>query len=253
VSGTAPAGGLLEQLRATELEQCRHSFRPGMRVLDFGGGSGFQAGIMASWGCDVTSIDLAGRAPAPHTYFPVQDYDGRRIPFADGAFDVVFSSNVLEHIAVLPPVLAELRRVMKPDGSAIHVLPSPAWRFWTSMTHYPFLLKVLLGMQRGPGGGAGDAVRRVGLGGALRRALYPNAHGEYPGALAELYYFSRRRWRRVFEAHGFVVEGERSNGLFCTGHTLAPGLSLERRRRLARRLGSSCHVFVLHARRPTNA
>jgi SAM-dependent methyltransferase len=245
-----PAQRLLEQLRRTELEQVRAHFVPGARVLDFGGGSGFQAAIIASWGCDVSSIDIAGRPPEPKRYFDVIDYDGTTIPFADATFDVVFSSNVLEHVAHLPRLLGELRRVMKPAGTAIHVLPSPAWRFWTIVTHYPFLVKVALGLQQLPGSAPGAdtsaAVQQMGMGTAVRRALYPNAHGEYPGALAELYYFAARRWRRVFEKHGFAVIERRSNELFCTGHTVLPGMSIEQRHKLARSLGSSCNIFFLH-------
>ena len=244
-----PAQRLLEQLRRNELEQVRVHFAPGMRVLDFGGGSGFQAAIMASWGCNVSSIDIAGRPPEPTRYFDVIDYDGATIPFADATFDIVFSSNVLEHVRDLPRVLGEIRRVMKPGGSAIHVLPSPAWRFWTILPHYPFLAKVALGMQQLPGSAPGaqttSAVQRMGIANALRRALYPNAHGEYPGALAELYFFTARRWRRVFEQQGFTVTDRRSNQLFCTGHTVLPSMSIAQRQKLAGALGSSCNIFFL--------
>ena len=46
----------------------------------------------------LATIDLSSSQYADDQMFPVQAYDGRRIPFADSSFDVVFSSNVLEHI-----------------------------------------------------------------------------------------------------------------------------------------------------------
>jgi ubiquinone/menaquinone biosynthesis C-methylase UbiE len=43
-------------------------------------------------------------------------YDGTRLPFRDNSFDLVFSWGVFEHIADVPAVLAEARRVVKPEG-----------------------------------------------------------------------------------------------------------------------------------------
>lgn len=246
--------GHLERLRKAEIEAVRGWLKPGLRVLDVGGGSGYQASIMAALGCDVSSIDIADR-PSPRTpYYPVQDYDGRNIPFADASFDLVFSSNVLEHIQPLPPILGETRRVLKVDGLAVHVVPSSVWRFWTSITHYGYLLKRLAIMarrRRVPTAGINglpldEAIRRRGLAQALQRTLLPTQpHGEYPNALAELYYFSRRRWLRVLEGNGFSVVQVTGNGLFYTGYELFPDLPLQVRRRAARVLGSACHIFVL--------
>ena len=45
-------------------------------------------------------------------------FDGGRLPFADGTFDVAFSACVFHHIAAgeHPGLLAEMRRVLRPDG-----------------------------------------------------------------------------------------------------------------------------------------
>ena len=51
-------------------------------------------------------------------------YDGRVMPFDDNHFDVVFSWGVMEHVADVPAVLAEIKRVLKPGGVAfIKVFP----------------------------------------------------------------------------------------------------------------------------------
>ena len=68
---------------------------------------------------DWTNLDLAR---APH----VQRHDLRRpLPFADGTFDAVYSSHVLEHLERdhAPRVLAEMRRVLKPGGIVRVVVP----------------------------------------------------------------------------------------------------------------------------------
>lgn len=50
-------------------------------------------------------------------------YDGHRFPFADASFDSVFASQVFEHVFNPDEFLAEVRRVLKPEGCLILTLP----------------------------------------------------------------------------------------------------------------------------------
>lgn len=50
-------------------------------------------------------------------------YDGKRIPFSDGRFDAVFSTEVLEHVFNPDEILAELHRVLKPNGQMLLTCP----------------------------------------------------------------------------------------------------------------------------------
>jgi SAM-dependent methyltransferase len=50
--------------------------------------------------------------------------DGYHIPFADGSFTVVLLIAMLEHTSEPWRVLAEARRVLKPGGRAIIVVPN---------------------------------------------------------------------------------------------------------------------------------
>ena len=72
----------------------------------------------------------------PPSGFPIKDYDGRTIPLPDASVDVVFSSNVLEHVPDLSRMHAEIRRVLAPGGICIHVVPTHTWRLWTTLTSY---------------------------------------------------------------------------------------------------------------------
>lgn len=56
--------------------------------------------------------------------------DLSKLPFRQ-SFDNVLSSEVLEHISDLPKVLAEIRRVLKPNGRFMGSVPSRSviWRF----------------------------------------------------------------------------------------------------------------------------
>jgi len=263
----------LERLREAEIEAVRPWFPPASTVLELGAGSGWQARRIAAWGCDVTAVDVPGSdAPATAQHWPVREYDGARLPFPDASFDLVYSSAVLEHVRDLPLSLAEIRRVLRPGGRAVHLLPSPVWRFWTSVAA-PFdagrtwmRRRFRLGDAAPPpahghhGSGTGRAdpasgtpaqagppPRRRSLLARLHRLLLA-PHGEYPNAIAELYHYARGRWQCEFENHGFEVVRVRDNGLFYTGFGLCPHLPVESRRALARVLGAACHLFLLRKR-----
>ena len=53
--------------------------------------------------------------------------DGRRLPYADGAFATVFSNSVLEHIPDVGPVVREVGRVLRDGGRFIFTVPSDAF------------------------------------------------------------------------------------------------------------------------------
>jgi 2-polyprenyl-6-hydroxyphenyl methylase/3-demethylubiquinone-9 3-methyltransferase len=96
----------------------------GKAVLDLGCAGGFMAEALNDRGATVSGIDPAAeaveaaRAHAAQTGRAIQ-YDvgvGEDLPHADGAFDAVVCVDVLEHVADLPRVLAEVTRVLRPGG-----------------------------------------------------------------------------------------------------------------------------------------
>lgn len=249
---------LLTRVRRHELESVRSLFALGATVLEIGGGNGFQASIIAGWGCTVNSFDLAGRPAAAHAYHAVADYDGVHLPLADESIDVAFSSNVLEHVRDLPALLAETRRVLKPGGIGVHILPTPTWRFWSIIAHYPFLVFTALHMRTGFVDWSDKKARQArtserGVAYLLKRIMWPGPHGEFPGALAELSAFRASYWTGALENAGFVVEDVTATGIYYSGYGLFPDLATATRRRMARLLGSSTQTIVVRkpvSRRP---
>jgi ubiquinone/menaquinone biosynthesis C-methylase UbiE len=242
----------LENLRRAELQTVKSWFKPNIQVLELGGGSGYQASLIASWGCEVVSIDLPNRSTPSTQYYSVQDYDGANIPFNNESFDIIFSSNVLEHIQNLPPIFTEMHRVLKPDGIAIHVLPNPAWRFWTSLSHYGYLLKYLLGKQNSISGAKDTPIlaktlHKYGAVQTINRVLFAGPHGEYPNAFSEMYFFSRRRWLNLFKINGFDIDQVMDNRIFYTGYGLFPSTPLKIRCFMAPFLGSACSIYIMHS------
>jgi SAM-dependent methyltransferase len=245
----------IEVLRAHELAQAM-AFFPSIEaptkphVLELGAGTGQQARMLADAGYQVTAVDLPSSHYAGVRIHPVIEYDGVNLPFEHGTFDVVFSSNVLEHVAEIDRVLKETHRVLKSGGIAIHLIPSSACRLWTLPAHYLWLFRRLADKFTAGERGAiptQDVSPRTpdGLSEWLA-TLFPTRHGERGNALTEIYYLSTRWWSSAFARNGFKVRMIDSNQLFYTmSNSAGPWLSVDTRIRLARWLRPSCNLYVL--------
>src|SRR5262245_28493990 len=244
----------LDTIREAELDTIASFFPTGARILEIGAGTGKQALELQRRGFEVTAIEIADSNYATHRVFPIKDYDGRTIPLGNGSVDLVFSSNVLEHVEHLSRMHAEIRRVLAPGGVCIHVLPTHTWRFWTTLTSYLEAISFFVSSvpQLLPGSMPGSTeIRR------LRKAWYqtarhtvglclPRRHGARGNVVSELWLFHPRWWRRNVQDSGFAVVAEGPVGLFYNGEVLLGlRLGLTKRKRLARVLGSSCHFFKL--------
>jgi SAM-dependent methyltransferase len=212
----------------------------------------FQARRLHECEFAIESIDVAASLKCGNMEYQVKEYDGQHIPCDDNSFDIVFSSNVLEHVLDLRALEREVRRVLRPNGYCIHVIPTVAWRFWTIVAHYvEFLSRLSIDMRLREANGERSwrrwAVRNVWrtLSLIAHYAVVPR-HGEFGTAFTELYTFSRYFWRRRFHCAGFSVEADMPLGLFYTGHmVLGRRLSLKTRARMASVLGSACMIYVL--------
>jgi len=96
----------------------------GRDVLDLGCAGGFMAEALAQRGANVTGIDPAegtievARQHARKSGLGI-GYDvgvGEALPYADASFDAVVCVDVLEHVADLNQVLAQVARVLRPGG-----------------------------------------------------------------------------------------------------------------------------------------
>lgn len=104
--------------------------RPGSKVLDFGCGNGENGIYAAGCGAEVIGIDISPEGVAnanlnaeqsgvaSHCRFEVMD--GENMTFADSTFDLAVEYGVLHHVE-LDKTMAELSRVLKPDGEMICV------------------------------------------------------------------------------------------------------------------------------------
>lgn len=249
MSGYDAREAALRAYRGHELKMVLGYLSPAARILEIGAGSGWQALQLSASGHAVDAVDVDRGGQRPRPAHPVRLYDGHKLPFEDESFDVVFSSNVLEHIQHIDAFEQEIHRVLKADGLAIHILPTSSWRLWTSLTHPLYVIRVALALLAGPKTNQSTAAQKRKV--PWFHALWPNRHGERGNSLTEIHLFSRRAWLRHFNKTGWNVEEDLGTGLFYTGNQILHlRLGLPARRALAGILGSVTRIFVMRKAGP---
>src|SRR2546423_141425 len=95
----------------------------GLRLLDLGCSAGLVCDEFRGRGADVVGIDIdvPALAKARQRFGDRISFlcaTGERLPLADGSVDVVVFNHVYEHVVDPVRVVAELRRVLAPEGMA---------------------------------------------------------------------------------------------------------------------------------------
>lgn len=174
----------------------------GVRVLEVGLGFGTVGGLLVRRGAQYTGVDLA-QGPVDMMRYRIElagrtaASDARQasvlnLPFDQATFDFVCSIGCVHHTGDIARAVSELRRVVKPGGSAVVMV----YNRWSArrLLRAPF-----------------DALaRRRGRGDEGLRASYDSDTRGRPAPHTE--FLSSRQARRLFENAGFrTVTVERRN------------------------------------------
>jgi SAM-dependent methyltransferase len=94
----------------------------GLAALDFGCGRGDVVRALRSVGLDARGCDFPGTFDADE-HLGVIQADPYRLPYPDESFDLVMSTCVFEHAQRTEECMAEIHRVLRSGGIAIHSFP----------------------------------------------------------------------------------------------------------------------------------
>lgn len=94
------------------------------RVLEVGCGQGHLTKALAARGVDIVGVDANPRAAEIADVDRVRHMYAEDLKFEDGAFDIILSVHAIEHIPPLDVALAEMARVLRPGGTAVHIYPA---------------------------------------------------------------------------------------------------------------------------------
>jgi SAM-dependent methyltransferase len=225
------------QRRALEMDAVGrvYDFAQAGRTLELGCGNAFASALIAGGRRQVVATDLYRHDVHTHSvdlrharrlldgldldWCDVAAASGHSLPFANGAFDLVFSLFVLEHVPDQSACLDEIRRVLAPGGVTVHAVPGTMWAIPAPFRFHAYLLRRILQKARPAGADAArettiddeNAAAAEPMSWSLFRRRYrqfplPPAHGEYATWFEELNAYRRVAWVRLFEAHGFEVD-----------------------------------------------
>jgi SAM-dependent methyltransferase len=248
----------LNNIRISELEMIVPYLRERSDILDFGAGPGHQAAYLKAHDFNVAAVDVETTNYAADIIFPVTFYDGKILPYKNSQFDAVISSNVLEHILDLQTTLPELSRVLKTDGSMVHVLPTTSWRFWTTIFAFPNAIKEVIyyyldgTYQHQRGSLPKRWFQHLTLIGRILLSpfRFPR-HGETGNAITELFSYRKKAWIDMFARHNLTVKKTADCGLSYTGNMFFGSIiSDTNRKTLSRFFGSATRLYVVVPQKP---
>ncbi len=130
-----PVEALKQQMRLETIAAAlkRLNYR---RALVIGCGSGDELRLLSAE--RVTAFDLSANAVQhARAMLPENHYlqaDGMHLPFAAGSFDLVLTSEVIEHILEPEKMIAEIRRVLLPGGAVL--VTTPNWQSFFGLARF---------------------------------------------------------------------------------------------------------------------
>jgi SAM-dependent methyltransferase len=225
--------------------------------LEIGAGDGFQSLLLSQYlrrlvSTEINELVLSGETcdSVEYRICSAEEAVGN---CREGSLDIVYSSNLLEHLVDPTAILRGVRRILKDDGITVHIVPTPLWKLCHMLFYVPanavalieqvsrqngmenrfrelrflfgqFLSGTITGSNtmtdladneaRLRGNNSGIPRKRPAF---LKRLLMPEPHGISENNFAEIAAFGRRRWKTIFEQAGFQCFAIR-NGPAASGY-----------------------------------
>ena len=174
------------------------ALKPGDRVLDLATGVGAMATRLAQQfpGIHLVGVDLSApqlrACRVNHPELIVLRGDATRLPFADGTFDRVHCSWLLEHVPSPAAVLREVHRVLKPGAFCQFIeVQNSTFGITPPSAEVDEVMALLEAAQRAAGGDPDIGVRLEALFGAVGFSRVQFSRPPMRGSSAEQRYFAQ--------------------------------------------------------------
>lgn len=217
--------------------------------LELGAGDGYQSQLLSNHVDELIATDLnEDRLPnmsnTSNIKFLVCDAEKVGTVFEESSFDLVFSSNLMEHLPDVNSCFNGIHKVLKDDGIVIHIMPSPSWRFFATCLHIPNKMVNIIErviFKKGTHLSKGNNLKtKTKQRSSLFRLLVPKPHGVSKNFITELWDFRKGRWQREFHLTGFEIivikKGPVSSGY---------GFGLDKLRRILENIGVATELIYI--------
>ena len=184
-------------------------------ALEIGSGDGLQLDLLRKRFRCVFGIDPEN---IPKSRGSFAKSEAEALPFPNRSFDLVISSNVVEHLADRQRAMAEVRRVLRAGGYSAHIVPTRTWKLTSLALNplgYPLRVaeKWLAHRRLRSAGSKADHVEDIslpdpGLLKVAQRWVLPPIHGTFSSHASEFRSFGRTEWTRTFALDGFKFIAE---------------------------------------------
>jgi len=206
------------------------------KCLELGAGDGFQSKILINICDELIATDLNSKrlyASKKDRRLEYKVIDAELVDkyFDKASFDLIHSSNLMEHLPNIDECLIGCFNVLKNDGFMVSVIPNPKWRLLASVLYYPvkiyrlfkfFLSKVgLSNSVRLPmiKNYQGNNIKLKRQNRSFLNQLIPPPHGVSKNSFFEFFEFRKSKWKKNFEKNGFQIV-DILNGPISSGYGL---------------------------------
>jgi SAM-dependent methyltransferase len=249
----------LHQFRRRELSMVFNEFDGKIfkSGLELGAGDGFQSKLLVQHIKSLISTDLnEDRLPKESDYpdiqYRVMDAEMIGESFDKESFDIVYSSNLMEHLPKVENCFLGIHKVLKDDGVAIHIMPSPGWRFFSTVLHIPnkianFLSKMTSNKKSTTSKQKGNNLKVDRNKNRWVDHFIPKPHGISPNSFIEFFAFRKSYWLKKFEETGFDVIDVKK-GPVSSGY----GFGMDRVRKMLETCGVATE-YIYYTKKKQNA
>ena len=195
--------------------------------LEMGAGSGYQSRLLTNYiknlYCTELNDERLNMERANGIKYIIADAEIIDKYFKHEYFDFIFSSNLFEHLPFPQKAIKGMQKVLKTDGIAIHIIPSPFNAIVRLLLWYPNLAISILTYIFSSPKKSSIKVKKIGNNSKLNRKtsklarfIIPQPHGVSSNIIKEIGYWRKKNWMRLFNKNGLkvnkVLKGPVSSG-----------------------------------------